>query len=65
MSFKLQGASIIIVAPYNDTAHYNSTLAWKVNNAFGDKTNTQFVMVEHPRFGSVVAILATKDIKVN
>ena len=54
----------MIIAPYNDTAHFRSTLAWKVNNAFGSDTNVYFHMVEHPRFGIVIGISASRDIKV-
>ena len=47
----------------DDIQVYNATLAHKVNNKFPPFTNCVFGAMEHPRFGAIVTVTATKFIK--
>ena len=48
---------------WDDINLYNATLAQKVNNKFEPFTNSYFGFMEHPRFGSIVTVVALKNIK--
>lgn len=46
----------------DDIQLYNATSAHKVNNKFPPFTNSVFGAMEHPRFGAIVTVAATKHI---
>jgi hypothetical protein len=56
------GAMIIIPPEWDDLNLYNATLGHKVNNKFAPEINANFGQMEHPRFGAIVMVYATKII---
>ncbi|QQP56312.1 Histonelysine Nmethyltransferase SETD7like [Caligus rogercresseyi] len=56
------GALIDIPKEYDDDSQFRATLGHKINNGFGKEVNTAFHQSEHPRFGNIVNILATRPI---
>ena len=48
--------------PYRSVAVYRSTLGHKVNHKFDVDANVEFDYVDHPVFGVIVCLIATKDI---
>ena len=54
------GALSDIPEEYDFIDIYNATLAHKTNNNFGPYVNTRFAPMEHPRFGLIVTVTATR-----
>ena len=62
MHYSLDGeSSINVEKPYWSIAKYRATLGHKLNHSF--KPNTYYCHGYHARFGYVVSICASKDIK--
>lgn len=61
--YKVQGwGDTVLNVPqaFTSTANYSATLGHKVNHA--REANAEFQLLEHPRFGEVVGVFATRDL---
>ena len=57
------GEILDIPPVWDDLNLYNATLGHKVNHKFCPMTNAKFGFTEHPRFGAIISVYATKNIK--
>lgn len=48
---------------YHDRKSYNASLGHMVNNRFAPFTNAKFGAMEHPRFGPIETVVATRHIE--
>ena len=58
-----KGAMILLPGDLPDREVYRATSAYKINNAFGEDVTSQFIDVEHPRFGLIVGVSTVKPVK--
>ena len=49
---------------WDDLNVYNASLTHKINNRFHPFINAEFNLMDHPRFGTIVTAVATKDVNV-
>ena len=55
---------IVDIPPFwNDLKRYNATLAHYANHQFEPKTNVQLGIIDHPRFGKIHCLVASKTIR--
>ena len=51
-----------VPSEYTSVERYRATLGHKACHSFGDKSNSKFENFYHPRFGHIMALVASRDI---
>ena len=53
---------IDVPSPYHLVNNYCASLGHKANHGFGSAVNSEYIELFHPRFGTVMSVVATWDI---